>query len=151
VTNNQGVQQDVKRQGTMLKTLLAVTACKPPALRSGTGCYCEHQPRQALSDPARHRGSSDTRQTGWNQRGCGLAQVGSSAFGGLINHLSASDLWCAEADEISKWGERLERIETEISPMQSCISHLDVAKLFREQYQIYSRSLREYEIPGFLE
>ena len=47
-------------------------------------------------------------------------------------------------------GERLERLETEISPMRSCISYLDVAKLLGEQHEMYSRSLREHEIADFL-
>jgi len=88
----------------MLKTSLMVTAWKPPAPLPSSDFYCEHQPRRALSDPTRQPDSGDTCQTGVNQQGCGLARMGSLPFGGQINLLTASDLWDAEADLISKWG-----------------------------------------------
>ena len=87
----------------MLKTSFIVITWKPPAPLPGSDFYCEHQPRQALYDPARQPGSRDTRQTGGNQQGCGLARMDSLPFGGQINLLAASDLWDAEADVISKW------------------------------------------------
>ena len=87
----------------MLKTSFIVITWKPPAPLPGSDFYCEHQPRQALYDPTRQPGSGDTRQTGGNQQGCGLARMDSLPFGRRIDLLAASDLWDAEADVISKW------------------------------------------------